>query len=120
MMANGEKGQKNAYVIESSLDVFDAQVVNYRRGPRDTMLVDKEDSNTVGDQVVKPGTIPTIPVSRSETEVATTVQPPAPVKRAREPEVVVDTKSGKTEVENREEHVESESNSETSNVVTEE
>jgi hypothetical protein len=120
MMANGEKGQKNAYVIESSLDVFDAQVVNYRRGPRDTMLVDKEDSNTVGDQVVKPGTIPTIPVSRSETEVATTVQPPAPEKRAREPEVVVDTKSGKTEVENREEHVESESNSETSNVVTEE
>lgn len=87
IFANGEKGQKNAYVIESSLDVFKPQIVNYTRGPRDTMLVDKKGTQTVGQQVVKPGTLSVVPVVESNTALATTVQPPPPEDRSREPRV---------------------------------
>jgi hypothetical protein len=81
LLANGEKGMKNAYIIESSLGVFNPMIVNYRRGPLDSQIVDKKDTNTTGDQIIKPGTIPTSQTSEQQmgkTIIKDSVTPPAP------------------------------------------
>jgi len=94
LFANGEKGMKNAYVIESSLDIFKIQMVNYRRGPLDSQIVDKEGSNTVGDQVLKPGAIPSPYSLATTTEKVTNVQPPAPEQKMKFSEKVYEGKNG--------------------------
>jgi hypothetical protein len=118
MLAGGEKGQKNAYIIESSLDVFKMQIVDYRRGPKDTLLVDKAGSSEPKDidQVQKPGTLGLVPdVNSNVSGLATTVQPPAPEKATREPTIIVESRDGKLEPEQPK--VKSDSNEETNNTV---
>jgi hypothetical protein len=119
LLANGEKGQKNAYVIESSLDVFKPMIVNYRRGPMDSNIVDKDGTQTKGDQVMKPGTISTMSNVQSKTELATQINPPPPVPKSPDPVKIVETKSGKEVEENKAANVESDSNKETNNTVDE-
>jgi hypothetical protein len=94
VFANGEKGMKNAYIIESSLDIFKVQMVNYRRGPLDTQIVDKEGTQTVGDQIVKPGTIPYAPNMESVGIASQDIKPPRPEKKAPHSQKVFTTKSG--------------------------
>lgn len=95
LFANGEKGMKNAYVIESSLDIFKIQTVNYRRGPLDSQIVDKEGTKTKGDQVVKPGTIPYTPSASGRSEDIASVEPPAPDMKAPFTERTYELKSGR-------------------------
>lgn len=94
LLANGEKGMSNAFIIESSLGVFTPQVVNYRRGPLDSQLIDKEGTQTVGDQVLKPGTIPTVPNTSGATNVKQTITPPPPQPKPRFSEKTIELKTG--------------------------
>jgi hypothetical protein len=115
LFANGDKGMKNAYVIDSSLEVFKPMIVNYRRGPMDTMVVDKEGTQTTGEQVPKPGTLSSPQNVKSNTEIATTIEPPKPVPKVPEPTKVVETKDGAEMKEDSVSEVSSETSSESNN-----
>lgn len=113
LLANGEKGMKNAFVIESSLDVFDPIIVRYRRGPLDSQIVEKEGTKTSGPQVSKPGTISVAPNEIADTEYSAQVKPPAPEQKPREPRKVVEVAEKGNIPETKD--VESKHDSETNN-----
>lgn len=94
LFANGERGMKNAYVIEASLDIFKPMYVSYRRARYDAMVVDKKGTDTVGDQIIKPGTIPYAPNLESNTEVVKPIQPSKPMAKTPDAKRVVDLKDG--------------------------
>lgn len=95
LLANADKGMKNAYIIDSSLDVFRPVTVNYRRGRMDSTIIDKTDSDARGDQIAKPGTIPIPAASISNVEAVTSVVPPKPVAKMRDTVRTVETADGK-------------------------
>lgn len=94
LFANGERGMKNAYVIEASLEIFKPMYVAYRRARYDAMVVDKKGTSTIGDQVIKPGTIPYAPALTSNTEAVRPIDPPKPTVKQPEPRRVVDISGG--------------------------
>jgi len=101
MFMNGEKGMKNAYIIDSTMSMFDPVVINYRRVKYDRQAVDKSNTMTdpTHDQVLKPGTIQAVPAIESMVESVKSGTPGTPEPKVPDPKRYIDTKDGKEVVD---------------------